>query len=116
MPPEEISALARAIAQELSQQSSHQPGCVDWSRVRVDAPLNARPQCGKLDDVTHFKLTVIANILYEGSLAKVIQTAVHCYLSRTWDKHCDKFKAVAAREGITVEEYISRIVDGTLKP
>jgi hypothetical protein len=112
MTPEEISALAEAIASELQRQL---PPSVDWSQIDIGTVSNPRPQCGKLDDLTWFKMMAIAQKTYEGSMASAIKTAVYCYLGKTWAKHVEGFQAIAAREGLTLEECLEAVVRGTLK-
>lgn len=112
MTPDEIEAIARAVAKELK---AAEPDSIDWGAVKLTKPANPRPQCGKLDDATWFKLQAIAAKSYEGSMAGVIKTAVMCYIRQKWARHCEDFQAIAAREEMSIEECLSQIVSGDLK-
>ena len=112
MTPEEIKAIA---AEVVAQLKADEPDRIDWGRVTMADPANPRPQCGKLDTPTWFKLQAIAAKSYEGSMAGVIKTAVMCYLRQKWPKHCEDFRAIAAQHGLTMEECLEQIVRGTIK-
>jgi len=113
MNKEDVEAIAQAVAEKLEGRIG--AVTLDWGRVNVDTPINPRPQSGKLDPTTMFKLQVIANKGYEGSMASVIKTAVMCYIRSKWEKHLEDILPIAAREDISVEECLNKIVSGDIK-
>lgn len=112
MTPEEIHSIA---AEVVAQLKANEPDNIAWARVSMADPANPRPQCGKLDTPTWFKAQAIAIKSYEGSMAGVLKTALICYLRRTWPKHCEDYRAIAAQRGLTIEQCLEQVVDGTLK-
>jgi hypothetical protein len=110
---QDIEAIAAEVAARLK---SAEPGRVDWDRVSIPTFPNPRPQCGKLDPVTQFKLQAIAAKGYECSIAAVIKTAVMCYLRQKWPDHLEDFQALAAQENISVEDLLTRLVTGDDPP
>ena len=112
MTPEEIQTIAAEVVAHLK---AGEPSSIDWGAVAMTDPANPRPQCGKLDTPTWFKLQAIAVKSYEGSMAAVIKTAVMCYIRQKWPKHCEDFQAIAAQHGLTLEQCLERLVSGELK-
>jgi hypothetical protein len=113
MTPDEISIIAAAIAAEMK----HPPVVLDWGALRLPefTTGQTRPECSALAEVDAFKLLVIANVRYRGSMAQLVRTAVQKYLAEKWPQTVAELKAIAARENLTIEECLSRIADGTLK-
>jgi hypothetical protein len=112
MTSEEISAIAEQLAAILAANDIEY---VDWSKMSMPEPANPRPQCGKLDSPTWFKMQAIANKSYEGSMAGVIKTAVMVYVRKTWVKHCEDYRAIAAQHNLSLEECLQQVVSGELK-
>ncbi|PZO39565.1 MAG: hypothetical protein DCF17_13110 [Shackletoniella antarctica] len=112
MTPEEIQAIA---AEVVAQLKASEPDNINWGAVRMSDPSTPRPQCGKLDTPTWFKLQAIALKSYEGSMAGVIKTAVMCYVRQKWPNHCEDFRAIAAQHNLTLEECLEQVVSGELK-
>lgn len=112
MTPEEIQAIAAEVVAQLKVSESDR---IDWGAVKMSDPSTPRPQCGKLDTPTWFKLQAIAVKSYEGSMAAVIKTAVMCYIRQKWSVHCEDFQAIAAQHGLTLEQCLEQLVSGELK-
>lgn len=106
---EDIEAIAAEVVARLSVAD---PDRVDWNKVKIPDFPNPRPQCGKLDPVTQFKLQAIAAKNYEGSIASVIKTAVMCYLRQKWPHHLEDFKALAAQGDLEAEDVLNQFVNG----
>lgn len=83
---------------------------MDWSKVRLPNPKNARPQVGELGDLDYWKL-VVASKLVKKSMAAMLQTAVYTYLTRAWEQHEARLTIEANREGISPEEMFQRLVN-----
>jgi hypothetical protein len=111
MTPDEIEQIADAVVARMAQQGADG---VQWADVRVPKPSSNRPPCSALDDVAMLKLTAIAAKTYGGSISGVMKTAALYYLACKWPGHVDAYRAIAAREGITLEECLSRVAAGEL--
>jgi len=81
---------------------------VNWSKVVLPKPKNARPQVGELSDLDYWKL-VVASKLVKKSLAAMLQTAVYTYCSRNWEEHEKRLILEANKEGITPEEMFVKL-------
>lgn len=110
--PKKNKAIARAVVELLK---SKDPDFINWDQIQIPKASTKRPQCGTLDDISIAKMQAISEKSYEGSMAAAIKAAVADYLDQNWAKHCEDFRAIAAREGITTEECISRAIQGSIK-
>jgi hypothetical protein len=107
----DLESMAAEIAAEVVDRlNADSPERIDWSKIQIPTFPNPRPQCGKLDPVSQFKLQAIAAKGYEGSIAAVIKTAVMCYLRQKWPDHMEDFKALAAQNGVPVENVLTQLV------
>lgn len=108
MSPEDIDAIAVAVADKLSQSAED----LDWSKISVPQSAQPRPQCAKLNDVRMAKLLAVARLGYDNAMAQVLRTAIEIYLRQVWPKYVKDMRAIAAKEGITAEEVFMKIVKG----
>jgi len=121
MTPEDRTAIAQEVVRllrEEGQSPSRDDGAIDWSQVRFPkfTAGQTRPESSNLEGMAAFKLVVLAVLNYGGSMAQLVRTAIAMYVKAKWQCGIDNARVLAAREGITVEEALSRIADGTLKP
>jgi hypothetical protein len=118
MTPDEIDQIADAVVARLADAARVDAGGIDWSQIRYPefTAGQLRPECSDLGEMPAFKVMVSARLKYKGSAAQLIRTAVMKYLRELWKIDIDAARPIAAREGLTLEECMSRIADGTLKP
>lgn len=84
---------------------------MDWEKVTLPTPKNARPQTGELGTLDYWKL-VVASKLVKKSMAAMLQTAAYTYLARNWDEHEKRLIVEAQSKGKTPEEYFMELADG----
>lgn len=83
---------------------------MDWEKISVPDPKNARPQVGELGSLDYWKL-IVATKLIKKSLAATLQTAVYTYLSRNWPEHEKRLVVMANQQGITPEDLFMSMVE-----
>lgn len=117
--PDEITAIAEEVVRLQSERNRQHPPLddLDWGAIELPKVTanQRRPECGKLGESTLLMLIVLAAVEYDGSMAQMIKTAAQMYLKAKWQCGIEKLRPIAAREGISVEDAISRIANGTLK-
>jgi hypothetical protein len=118
MTPEEIDAVAEALADKLTARAAVDSHGIDWGLIRYPdfTAGQLRPECSDLGEMATFKALVAARLKYKGSMAQLLRTAVAMYLREMWGQDINAARPLAAREGITLEECLTRIATGTLKP
>jgi len=120
MTPEDRTAIAKEVVRLLREESPAASSSeVDWSKVRFPefTAGQKRPESSNLEGMAAFKLVVLATLNYGGgSMAQLVRTAIAKYIKEKWECGVDNARVIAARENITVEEALTRIADGTLRP
>lgn len=116
MTPEETAAIAQEVVRLLREDSSGED--IDWGKIRFPefTAGQKRPESSNLEGMAAFKLVVLAVLNYGGSMAQLVRTAIALYVKAKWQCGLDNAKVIAAREGLSVEEALNRLADGTLKP
>lgn len=118
MTPEDRTAIAQEVVRLLREESADSDR-LDWSQIRFPefTAGQRRPESSNLEGMAAFKLVVLATLNYGGgSMAQLVRTAIALYVKAKWECGVDNARVIAAREGLTVEEALSRIADGSLKP
>jgi hypothetical protein len=83
---------------------------MDWSKVTLLTPKNARPQVGELGTLDYWKL-VVASKLVKKSIAAMLQTAVYTYLTHNWEEHERRLQVEAQSQGKTPEQLFMELID-----
>lgn len=118
MTPEDRTAIAQEVVRLLREENAT-PDKLDWSKIRFPefTAGQKRPESSNLEGMAAFKLVVLATLNYGGgSMAQLVRTAIALYVKDKWECGVENARVIAAREGLTVEETLTRIADGTLKP
>lgn len=111
----EVEQVVQALVAILEQASATRgEDGLNWGQISISDLGNRRPQTSKMDEVLAVKVQVIAALVYDGSTARLIGTALHSYMNRLWPKHLSIVRAIAGAEGLSVEETINEIRAGRL--
>lgn len=119
MTPEDHAAIATEVVRLMREQQASQPNDgLDWSRVRFPdfTAGQRRPESSNLEGMAAFKLVVLSQLNYGGSMAQLVRTAIALYVKAKWGEGIENARVIAAREELSVEEVLTRLANGSLKP
>lgn len=111
MTPEEIAAIADAIAEKLKPAAAD----LDWAEIDLPKASQPRPQSSILNDRLMAQLLAVAILRYDNSMGQVLRTAVEKYIKDVWPKYVDDLNALGSRYSMTPEQVFEALVKGEIK-
>ena len=93
----------------------------------IDKLIEALAQEGVLGEVQSKRLTttelparvyvglIVASLATKKSVTNCLSTAIETYLMRNKEKHLEEIKLQAAAQGVSVEEYLAKVIEERIK-